>query len=88
MASSYPGPRGRRLAVQLGAAGANTLLQKTLPYLLRTLTLEQMGRVQKVLDAAVVNAVRQQQYAGASRKYAQLERTHRVYHGPSTRPTR
>jgi len=87
MGSPYPGPRGRRLAVQLGATDANALLQNTLPYLLRTLTPEQIGRVQKVLDAAVVNPVLQQQYAGASRKYAQWERAHGIYHSQSSRPT-
>lgn len=75
----YPGTRGRLRAVQYGAADAKTLLQSKLPFVLRLLTAEQVGQVQKVVDAAVVNPVVQQEYAEAARKNGDAQRARGYY---------
>jgi hypothetical protein len=79
VSTPYPGPRGRQRAIQLRAAEANALLQSRLPYVLRLLTPAQIGQVQKVLDAAVVNPAVQKDYAAASRKNADAERARGVF---------
>jgi hypothetical protein len=45
----------RKQAIALKAADARTLLQRHLPYVLHVLTPAQLGQVQRVLDAEVVN---------------------------------
>lgn len=79
MGSPYPGPHGRQRAIALHATDAKTLLQSRLPYVLRMLTPGQIGQVQKVLDAAVVNPAVQTDYAAASRKNADAARGRGVY---------
>ncbi len=86
--TAYPGPHGRKLAAQLNAVDAKKLLQATLPYLLNVLTLEQIGQVQKVLDAAVVNPYVQKQYREAARKGGGVAGVPRNYYsdGAMSRP--
>jgi hypothetical protein len=79
MTSIYPGHRGRQHAIQLGAADAKALLKSKLPFLLPILTPGEIGQVQKVLDAAVVNPALQSDYADASRKNAAAERARGVF---------
>jgi hypothetical protein len=79
VSSPYPGPHGRQRAVQLRATDAKTLLQSKLPYVLRLLTPAQIGQVQKVLDAAVVNPAVQKDYADASRKNADAARARGIF---------
>ena len=79
MSSVYPGQRGRKRAIALGAADANALLKSKLPYIYRLLTPAQIGQVQRILDATVVNPVIQKEYADASRKNDAAERARGVF---------
>jgi hypothetical protein len=79
MSTVYPSHRGRQHAVQLGAADAKALLKSKLPFLLPILTPAEIGQVQKVLDAAVVNPALQKDYADAARKNAAAERARGVF---------
>lgn len=58
----------RQRAAVLNAASANTLLHKYLPYLLGRLTVQQLEKLQRVLDAAVVNDSIQKEYKDVYRK--------------------
>jgi hypothetical protein len=79
MGTVYPGRHGRQHAIQLGATDAKALLKSKLPFLLPILTPAEIGQVQKVLDAAVVNPALQKDYADASRKNAAAERARGVF---------
>jgi hypothetical protein len=68
MGSGYPGPQGRKRAIALKAADAGTLLKSALFFVVHTMTPDQLGQVQKVLDAAVVNPVVQKEYNDLMRK--------------------
>lgn len=62
MSNGYPGPQGRQRAVALGAADARTLIRSALRVVASTMTDAQIGQVQKVLDAAVVNPALEKEY--------------------------
>jgi len=68
MGNAYPGPQGRQRAIDLKAADARLVLVSTLPYVLAIVTADELGQVQKVLDAAVVNPVVQKEYDDLMRK--------------------
>lgn len=68
MGSNYPGPRGRKRAIALKAADAATLIHSVLPWIVQYLSADQLGQVQKVLDAAVVNPQVQKEYQELMRK--------------------
>jgi hypothetical protein len=68
MGNDYPGSHGRKRAIALKAADARALIQSSLPFVLPFLTSAQIGQVQKVLDAAVVNPEAQKEYADLRRK--------------------
>jgi hypothetical protein len=55
MSNGYPGPHGRERAIELNAPEARTLLKADLPFAVISMTPAQLGQVQKVHDAAVVN---------------------------------
>lgn len=58
----------RHRAAVLNAASANTLLHKYLPYILGRLTVQQLEKLQRVLDAAVVNDSIQKEYKDVYRR--------------------
>jgi hypothetical protein len=58
----------RKRAVGLKAADARELIGKSLPMVLKYMTHAQIAQVQKVLDAAVVNPVVEQEYKDAMRR--------------------
>ena len=58
----------RKRAVALKASDAEDLLRGRLPHVLKTMTRDQIQQMQRVLDAAVVNPVVQQEYADAVRR--------------------
>src|SRR4026209_1010371 len=67
MGNDHPGSRGRTRAIALKAADARTLLQ-SLPIVLQHMTPAQIGQVQMVLDAALVNPAVQAEYAAMKNK--------------------
>jgi hypothetical protein len=68
MSGTYPGPRGRKKAIELKAQDARELLKLSIPFILRAMTPEQVGKVQKVLDAAVVNPAIEKEVAELMRR--------------------
>ena len=68
MGIDYPGSRGRKRAIALKVADARTLINSALPVVAPLMTAAQLGQVQKVLDAAVVNPAVQREYAELRRK--------------------
>jgi hypothetical protein len=68
MAGAYPSARGRKRAVELKALDARELLHSTLPFVLQRMPKEQVGHVQKVRDAAVVNPAIEKQVAKLMRR--------------------
>ena len=68
MGNDYPGSRGRKRAIALKVADAHTLINSALPFVAQHMTPAQLGQVQKVLDAAVVNPAVQKEYAELRRK--------------------
>jgi hypothetical protein len=59
----------RRRAIELKAAGARELINSALPAVLQIMTPAQLTQVQKVLDAAVVNPVINQEIQDLMKKY-------------------
>jgi hypothetical protein len=68
MSSDYPGPQGRLKAIKLGATEAGPLIFSALPFVPTAMTAAQIGLVQKVLDAAVVNPALEKEYSDLMRK--------------------
>lgn len=64
----YPGSHGRKRAIALHAADAGELVKAKLPFVFQAMTPAQIGQVQKVLDAAVVDPVVDREYDDAMRK--------------------
>ncbi len=78
----------RQLAARLHAQDAATLLRSKLPYVLDALKPADIAKVQKMLDAGVVDPVLRQQYAAATRKEIAREHAHGIYRDPSEEPVR
>ena len=68
MSNGYPGPQGRQRAIKLGATEASPLIGSVLPFVQNKMTSAQLGQVQKVLDAAVVNPALEKEYDDLMRK--------------------
>src|SRR5438105_6302859 len=69
MGDVYPGAKGRNRAIALNAVDASDLLRRSgLAYALSVMTPEQIGQVQKVLDAAVVNPAVAREYDDMMRR--------------------
>jgi hypothetical protein len=95
MGDSHPRPHDRKKAIALKAADARTLLNSALPYVVTAMTAAQLGQVQKVLDAAVVNPSVRKEYEDLMRKsvvdpalvrdYEELNRKYGT--GPGNRTT-
>lgn len=85
---SDPALAVRRLAAQLHAKDAATLLRAKLPYVLDALKPADIAKIQKMLDAYVTRPVLRQQYAAATRREIALEHAHGIYRDPSEEPVR
>jgi hypothetical protein len=83
-----PASAVRKLAASLNAKDAATLLRSTLPYVLDALTPADLARIQKVLDARVVEPALQGQYAAATRREIAREHAHGTYRDPADEPVR
>ena len=68
MSGIYPGPHGRSKAVALKALEARQLIGAAFPLILNMMSPGQVGQVQKVLDAAVVNPAVKKEYDELMRK--------------------
>ncbi|MDZ4782209.1 MAG: hypothetical protein SGJ19_18335 [Planctomycetia bacterium] len=84
MGGAYPGPHGRKRAIDLKAKDASGFLSSALPFVLRTMTGEQVGHVQMVLDAAVVNPAIEKQYAELMRRSVIAQNGVAVNRDPNT----
>ena len=83
-----PASAVRQLAASLHAQDAATLLRSKLPYVLDALKPGDIAKIQKMLDAGVVDPVLRQQYAAATRKEIAREHAHGIYRDPSEEPVR